>query len=72
MSYEEYLSKVVAYARHLCAEYGNDPDSYYEEFDRNAAWNDLPDEDVFRKVYSYEKYVDEAHRVVEYFVGKYT
>lgn len=71
MTYEEYFSKVVEYARHLCIEDGKNPDSYYEEFDRDAAWNDLPDDDVFRKVYSYEHYMQEAHRAVEYFVGKY-
>jgi len=70
LTWSEFMTKVEQYARYLCERKGEDPDSYYEEFNREAAIWGQPDEYVFPKVYAWKEYEDEAYVAVAFFFGE--
>ena len=70
ITWKEFSSKVEAYARHLCEMNGEDPDSYYEEFNREAAMWGQDDDYVFPKVYAWKEYESQAWQAVAFFFGE--
>jgi hypothetical protein len=51
-------------ARIICTLKGKNPDEYYEEFNKDAAFVGLSEEDCFNKIYNWQDHLQEAYLVL--------
>ena len=75
MTEDEFWKEVEQCARYLCEQDGQDPDSYYNDFNRSAAASvthlgeyDGWEDDVFPRIYKWTEYHSHAYNACVYFL----